>query len=177
MIWPSPRSCVRRQVAAADLDLDGREALLALGLHVRLEEVVELAVVAVRRSRTRSGRGRRVRLLVVVEQDLVEREVALRDPVALELLLDQLAERVDPDLVDQHLDPGPGAVDAQPVLAIEDPHARLGDLQVVAVVELDELVQRRRQAGHDRGAAADPDLDAADAVADAAGRTPCRGSA
>ena len=38
----------------------------------------------------------------------------------------------------------------------------LGHLQVVAVVELDELVQRRRDARHDRGAAADADLDAAD---------------
>ena len=41
----------------------------------------------------------------------------------------------------------------------------LGDLQVVAVVELDELVERRGDARHDRGAAADPDLDPADAVA------------
>ena len=76
-----------------------------------------------------------------------------------------LAEGVDADLVDEHLDAGAGAVDAQEVLAVEDPHARLGDLQVVAVVELDELVERRRDPGHDRGAAADPDLDAAHAVA------------
>ena len=41
----------------------------------------------------------------------------------------------------------------------------LGDLEVVAVVGLDELVEGRRDAGHDRGAAADPDLEALDAVA------------
>ena len=40
----------------------------------------------------------------------------------------------------------------------------LGDLHVVAVVGLDELVERRRDAGHDRGAAADPDLEALDPV-------------
>ena len=38
------------------------------------------------------------------------------------------------------------------------------DLQVVAVVGLDELVEGRRDAGHDRGAAADPDLEALDPV-------------
>ena len=79
---------------------------------------------------------------------MVDREVALGDPVALELLLDHLAEGVDADLVDQHLDPGAGAVDAQPLLAVEDPEDGLGDLQVVAVLELDELVQR----GGDRAA-------------------------
>ena len=68
------------------------------------------------------------------------------------------------DLVDQHLDPGPGAVDAQPVLAVEDAEDGLGDLQVVAVVGLDEVVDGRRDAGHDRGAAADPDLEALDPV-------------
>ena len=52
------------------------------------------------------------------------------------------------------------AVLAQPVLAVEDPQGGLGDLQVVAVVELDELVEGGGDAGHDRGAAADPDLDA-----------------
>ena len=51
----------------------------------------------------------------------VQREVPLGHPVALQLLLDELPERVDPDLVDQDLDPGASAVDAQEVLAIEDP--------------------------------------------------------
>ncbi len=160
-----PAQLVGGQIAALDLDLDRREPWLALGADVGLEEVPELAAVAVG-ARVRFLRRGDVGLLVVVEQDLVEREVALADPVALELLLDHLSERVDPDLVDQHLDPGAGAVDPQPVLAVEDPHARLGHLQVVAVVELDELVQRRGQARHDRGAAADPDLDPAHAVAD-----------
>ncbi len=81
-----------------------------------------------------------------------------------QLLLDLLAEGVDPDLVDQDLDPGAGAVDPQPLLAVEDPQHRLGDLEVVAVVGLDEVVERGRDAGHDRGAAADPDLEAPDAV-------------
>ena len=102
-----------------------------------------------------------------IELEALDVEVALVDPVALELLLDHLAEGVDADLVDQHLDPGAGAVLAQPLLAVEDPPAGLGDLQVVAVVELDELVQGGGDARHDRGAAADPDLDAADAVAQA----------
>ena len=82
-----------------------------------------------------------------------------------ELLVDHLAEGVDADLVDEHLDARPGAVDAQEVRAVEDPEARLGDLQVLAVVEADELVQRRGDARHDRRAAADAHLDAADAVA------------
>ena len=150
------------------LDLDGAEALLALRLHVRLAEAVELGAVAVRAPVGGRGRGR-VRLLVVDQLQPLDVEVALVDPVALELLLDHLPEGVDADLVDQDLDPGAGAVHPQPVLAVEDPPARLGDLQVVAVVELDELVQRRRDPRHDRGAAADPDLDAADAVADRAG--------
>ena len=95
---------------------------------------------------------------------IVDREVALADPVALELLLDELTDGIDPDLVDEDLDPRPRTVDAQEVLAIEDPEDRLAHLQIVAVVELDELIQRRREPGHDRGPAADPDLDAADSV-------------
>ena len=96
---------------------------------------------------------------------MLDREVALGDPVALELFVDQLAEGVHPDLVDEDLDAGAGAVHAQPVLAVEDAKDGLGDLQVVAVVELDELVKSGGDARHDRGAAADPDLDAAHAVA------------
>ena len=42
---------------------------------------------------------------------------------------------------------------------------RLGDLEVLAVVEADELVQRGGDARHDRRAAADAHLDAAHAVA------------
>ena len=85
-------------------------------------------------------------------------------PVALQLLVDQLAEGVDPDLVDQDLDPRPRPVDPQPLLAVEDAQHRLGDLEVVAVVGLDELIEGGRDAGHDRGAAADPDLEAPDAA-------------
>ena len=81
-----------------------------------------------------------------------------------ELLVDELAEGVHADLVDEDLDPGAGAVDAQPVLAVEDAEDGLGDLEVVAVVGLDELVEGRGDAGHDRGAAADPDLEALDPV-------------
>ena len=65
-----------------------------------------------------------------------------------------------PILVDQDLDAGAGAVLAQPVLAVEDPQDGLGDLQVLAVVAPQEVVDRRRDAGHDRGAAADAQLDA-----------------
>src|SRR5437588_2434920 len=107
---------VGREIAAANLDLHGRETVLALALDIRLQEAVELVQVSVgaRIAHTGSwGTG----LLVVVEDDPVEREVALRDPIALELLFDQLPERIDSDLVDQHLDPRPRAVDPQPLLA------------------------------------------------------------
>ena len=76
-----------------------------------------------------------------------------------------LAHRLDADLVDQHLDAGAGAVDAQPVLAVEDPQDGLGVLEVLAVVGAHEVDQRRRDARHDRRAAADADLEALDAVA------------
>ena len=72
---------------------------------------------------------------------------------------------VDADLVDQHLQAGAGAVDAQPVLAVEDAQDGLGPHQVGAVVGRDELVQGRGDARHDRRAAADADLEALHAVA------------
>ncbi len=125
------------------------EALLALRLDVAGEEALELGAVAVRR-----GRGERrlggVGLLVDAEAEALDQlgaEFALADPVALQLLVDQLAEGVHADLVDQDLDPGAGAVDAQPVLAVEDAEDGLGDLQVVAVVGLDELVEGRARRG------------------------------
>src|SRR3954452_15346397 len=98
-------------------------------------------------------------------QEVIVGEVALVDPVALELLIDQLAEGVHADLVDQHLDPGAHAVLAQPVLAVEDPQGGLRPLQVVAVVELDELVEGGGDSGLDRGTTADLDLDTADLLA------------
>ena len=104
-------------------------------------------------------------LLVEVEEPGLDREVALVDPVALELGLDQVAELVHADLVDEHLDAGAGTVLAQPVGAVEDPEHGLGDLQVVAVVGLDEVVEGRGDARHDRGAAADADLEPADHLA------------
>src|SRR5215207_6262667 len=58
-----------------------------------------------------------------------------------------------------------GAVDAQPVLTVEDAKDGLGPLEVLAVLGGDEVDQRRRDARHDRRAAADPDLEAAHAVA------------
>src|SRR4029450_1091657 len=106
----------------------------------------------------------RVLLLLVVEAQPLDVEVALVRPIALQLLLDLLAEGIDADLVDQHLDPGAGAVDAQPLLAVEDAQHGLGDLEVVAGVGLAEGVERRRDTGHDRGAAADAYLEALDAV-------------
>ena len=78
---------------------------------------------------------------------MLDREVAFGDPVALQLLLDLVAQLVDAVLVDEHLDPRACAVDAEPLLAVEDPKDRLGDLQVLAVVELDEVIQRRRERG------------------------------
>src|SRR4051812_17639287 len=153
-----------RQVAADDPDLGGREAGLTLRRDVRLDPVVELAVVAIRRAR-RGRRGRRVGLLVVEEEQRVGREVAVVDPVEGQLLLDLLAERVDPDLVDHELQPRALAVGAQPVLTVEDAQNGLRDLQVVAVVDLDEVEQRGADARHDRGAAAGADLDALDLLA------------
>ena len=152
------------QVAARHVDLDGREALLALGGDVRRAEALELRAVAVGRGVGGRHGGRAVGLVDVQAQAL-DVELALVDPVALALLVDELAHLVDADLVDQDLDPGAGAVDAQPVLAVEDAEDRLGHLEVLAVVEADEVVERRRDARHDRRAAADADLDAALAVA------------
>ena len=149
-----------RQIAADDLRLDRHEALLLLRAHVRRAEALELREVPVRAA---VGRRRRrgALALVVEEQTPLDREVTFGDPVALQLLLDLPAQLVDAELVHEHLDARPRAVHAQPVLAVEDPEHGLRDLQVVAVVELHELVQRRRHARHDRGAAADEHLRAA----------------
>ena len=78
---------------------------------------------------------------------------------AAQLLLDLLSTCLDPDLVDQERDPRPGAVGAQPLLAVEDAQHCLGHLEVVPVVGLDELVEGGGDPGHDRGAAADADLE------------------
>jgi hypothetical protein len=74
--------------------------------------------------------------------------VALLDPVALALLVDELAELVHADLVHEHLDAGAGAVDAQEVLAVEDPEDGLGHLEVLPVVQ----ARRSRRASGRRGA-------------------------
>ena len=58
-----------------------------MALDVGLEEVRELTVVPVRR-REGLRLGRRIGLFVVLEQDPVEAEVTLVDPVALKFLLD-----------------------------------------------------------------------------------------
>ena len=158
---------LRGEVAAVDLHLDRGEALLALGLDVALDEAVELGAVAIRGADVGGDPGGLGLLVVVVAEagDELGVDFPLLDPIPLELGVDLLTEGVDPDLVDQDLDPGAGAVDPQPLLAVEDPQHRLGDLDVFAVVGLDELVEGRRDAGHDRGAAADPDLESPDAVA------------
>src|SRR3954454_21153487 len=148
-----------REVAADHAPLGGREALLHLRVDVRLDPAVELAAVAVGRA-GRQRRVRRVRLLVVEEQQRVGREVAVVDPVERQLLLDLLAEGVDPDLVDHELEPRALAVGPKPVLTVEDAQDRLGDLQVVAVLDLDEGEEHGADARHDRGAAAGADLDA-----------------
>ena len=165
MIWPRPRNCSGVRSPRVIFTSTVLKPSWRCGAHVRRRG----------RRRTRCGRrsGSRPRPAAPARcasssidvGEVVDREVALGDPVALELLLDHLAEGVDADLVDQHLDPGAGAVDAQPLLAVEDPEDGLGDLQVVAVLELDEVVERGGDPRHDRGAAADPDLDPADPVA------------
>ena len=148
MIAAEAAELLRGQVAAGDLDLDRDEALLALRLRRwRRRSASNSLRSPFGRAVALPGRPGAFGLLVVDEEQVVDREVALVDPVALELLVDQLAEGVDADLVDQHLDPGAGAVHAQPLLAVEDPQDGLGDLQVVAVVELDELVEGRGDRG------------------------------
>ena len=61
---------------------------------------------------------------------------------------------------------GASTVLAQVVLTVEDAQAGLHDLDVLAVVGADEVVERRGDARHDRGAAADPNLEAPPAIAD-----------
>src|SRR5689334_4771905 len=92
---------LRAEVPAGHLDGDRDEPLLPLRLHVLRDERVELGAVPVGRA-VGLRDGRRVRLLVMDEHEVIDGEVALVDPIALELLVDQLAERVHPDLVDQH---------------------------------------------------------------------------
>ena len=135
MICGEAAELLGREVAARDLDLDGREALLALRLDVGARRSA--------RTRVRSPFGLAVARAAAAgalassswtNSSGVRVEVALGDPVALELLLDLVAQLVDAELVDEHLDAGAGAVDAQPVLAVEDAQDGLGDLQVLAVV-------------------------------------------
>jgi hypothetical protein len=156
---------VRAEVAARHLDDHGAEAVLALRMGVGLEKALIGGTVTVRARRGRPGR-RRVLLLVVDQHQPVQFEIPLGDPVPLELLVHELAERLDADLVHQDLDPRASAILAEPVLAVEDAHDGLGDLQVLAAVELSELANRLGDARHDRGASSHDHLDAADAVAD-----------
>ncbi|HEY1540041.1 MAG TPA: hypothetical protein VGF63_11630, partial [Solirubrobacteraceae bacterium] len=76
--------------------------MLTLGLHVRRAEALELRQVTVRGGVVQRRR-RGERLLVDVVAQARDVEVALGDPVARELRVDHLAERVDADLVDEHL--------------------------------------------------------------------------
>src|SRR5918997_1283225 len=62
------------------------------------------------------------------ESAVVDREVPLGDPVGLQRLVDHRAHGLDADLVDEHLEAGARAVDAQPVLAVEDAQERLSPL-------------------------------------------------
>ena len=157
-----PRSCSGVRSPRGTCTWTVEKPAWRCGVDRAAREALELARVAVR---ARRGRRRAGRVGLLVVEELVEREVALGDPVALELLLDLAAQLVDAELVDEHLQAGPRAVDAQPVLAVEDAEDGLGDLQVVAVLGLDELVERRGDARHDRRAAADADLEAPHAVA------------
>ena len=79
MIVGQPAELLGGQVAARDEHLDGDEALLALGAHVGARERLELASVAVGRGDL-YRRGGRVGLLVVLEEQAVERVVALGRP-------------------------------------------------------------------------------------------------
>src|SRR5271165_5189739 len=76
-----------REIAAEHLDLDRHDALLLLLAHVRRPEALELRLLAVRAA-VAVRRRRRALALVVREQELPDREVALFDPVAAQLLLD-----------------------------------------------------------------------------------------
>ena len=76
----------RREIPPGDLHLDSCEALLALDRHVALKETVEFTVIAVRR-RVRCSWGGCVRLLIVLEQDAVQREVPLLGPIAAQLVI------------------------------------------------------------------------------------------
>ncbi len=122
--------------------------VLALLGDVGGAEALELGQVAVGAA-VDGGRHRCGQLLVVDEQAGLDAEVAFCDPLALQLLLDLVAQLVDAVLVDEHLDARTRAVHAQPLLAVEDAKDGLGDAQVVAVVELHELVQHGRHARHD----------------------------
>ena len=165
MISASPRNCSGVRSPRVTLTWTAEKPSWRCGSTLARLEALELGAVAVgravgepaARARRPPRRGGTARL-----DGSKSRSV---DPVALELLLDLLAQRLDADLVDQHLDAGAGAVDAQPVLAVEDPQDGLGVLEVLAVVGRDEVDQRRRDARHDRRAAADAHLEALDAVA------------
>ena len=110
MILGEAAELLGREVAADHLDLDGREPGLALRLHARRAPALELAAVAVR-ARVGPGTGG-AGLLVVDEQERLRVEVALGDPVALELLVHLAGELLDPELVDEHLDARARAVGA-----------------------------------------------------------------
>ena len=148
------------QVAAGDLDLHGREPVLALRVARWTRGSARTRCRrrwAARTSRRPRGRWPPRRAGAAAEVGSKSRS-ATQSPLSSSSTW--VAELVDADLVDQHLDAGAGAVDAQPVLAVEDPEHGLGDLQVVAVVELHELVQRGGDARHDRRAAAHAHLHA-----------------
>jgi hypothetical protein len=162
MTLPEAAQLLGRQVAAGDLDLHVLKPSWICGCTLAARKRSNSTG---RRWASRRRRDRRERACSSMSMRRPgDVEVALGDPVALELLVDLLAQLLDAELVDEDLQAGTGAVDAQPVLAVEDAEDGLGDGEVLAVVGGDELVERRRDARHDRRAAADADLEALDAV-------------
>ena len=140
------RELLRLDVSQGQLHRDHPVALLLLGKNVRLHPVVEVRRAPVG-GVARVQRGSVQRLILQEEQR--RRVEGLLRPRLLQLLLHQRAELVHPDAVDQELDPRPHPVPAQLVGAVEDPDDRLRHPQVL--LHRHELVQRRRDPGHDGG--------------------------
>ena len=101
MIVGEAAELLGREVAAGDLDLDGGEALLALRLDVGGAEALERRRGRRWASRRSPGRAGALASSSWTKSAALDVEVALVDPVALELLLDLLAQLVDADLVDE----------------------------------------------------------------------------
>ena len=141
------------EVAALRLDHDGVVAILPLGFDVGLAPLVELLGDADAVGGRSDGRG--------LAQQLVNLHVGGRVYGAdlLQLGVHHVAELVEADAVNQHLETGHHAVLAEHIGVVE--HRPDGEGHPQVVVGGDELVQGLGEAGHDGGAAAAEHLEAA----------------